>query len=149
MFRRLLTLLVALPLLLPQGVCVCDFMRSCEACEDCAVSVEPEKPSCGCHKHKQAQAVQDDDLEIAKGHTCHKSLPTEKQDNHVPGCPAKEGTAVWKADTAPAPVTFSLGLVGLLNYLELPVTTFTVSAPTIHLAASGRPIYLTFLTLRI
>jgi len=149
MFRSLLTILVALPLLLPQGVCVCDFMQKCEACTDCAVSVEPERPTCGCSKHKHAQTVRDDGQTIAKAHSCHKSSPTEQQDNHLPCCPAKTGSAVWKTDTTQSSTVIYLALVHLVNELELPAAITADAAPAVHLASSGRPIYLTLLTLRI
>jgi len=124
-------------------------MQTCEACEDCAVSVEPEKPSCGCRKHKQALPVQTDDLEIAKAHTCHKTIPTDKQDDHVPGCPAKEGSAVWKANTTqPSPVG-TLDLAGLLVSVDVAVPVSILPVPSIPVITSNRPIYLTTLTLRI
>lgn len=150
MFRRLLTLLVALPLLLPQGVCVCDFMQNCEACADCAGVVEPEQPTtCGCRKHKHLQASQNAAPSISPSHTCHKPFPTDRQDNHAPCCPAKEGSAVWKADTTQSVPALTLDLLALVSSVDaLPAATIH-PAPSIHFYAADRPIYLTTLSLRI
>lgn len=144
MFRTLLTLLVTLPLLLPQGVCTCDFMRKCEACVDCAVNVQAQSSCCHqCQRH----TVPKGEAVIVKAHGCHKSMPWEKQNSHQPCCPAKAGSAAWKA--IPSPVDVNFCLVGLVNGLELPVAVSVAPAPLAYLRSADQPIYLTLHTLRI
>lgn len=149
MLRRLLTLLVALPLLLPQGVCVCDFMQTCEACEDCANATELARPTCSCCRHQREAVIQDDAPAIAKSHTCHKSDSSDKKNDHLPGCPAKEGSACWKGDTAQPLMAVTLVYVGMLDSLDTPAATSALSASPIHLSTADPPIYLTTLSLRI
>lgn len=149
MFRRLLSLLVVLPLLLPQGACVCDLVQKCEACADCTGLVESAKPTCGCRKHQPAEPLQSVALTLTKSHTCHQTAPGDQQDEHLPCCPAKASSAEWKVEPPASPAPPSLDFAGLVNLLLPPVV---ISAPlklSVHLSATSQPLYLTLLTLRI
>lgn len=149
MFRSVLSLLLALPLLLPQGVCVCDFIQECEACADCTAAVEPEKPACGCHKHKPTEPVKNDAPTLTKHHTCHQHAPADQQDGHIPFCPAKAGSVQWKAEPAPPPAQPSLFFVGMVCLSQPPAVNSALLTPSFHLSSADQPLYLTLLTLRI
>src|SRR4051812_34137486 len=114
MLRRLLSLLLVVPLLLPQGVCVCDFMQKSEACSECNVRVEPAKPTCGCRKHRQAAAGAQEQTTIVRGHRCHQSVPADQRNDHAPGCPAKTGGAAWKIETAQTSIAVDSHFLGLV-----------------------------------
>jgi hypothetical protein len=94
MVRRLLSVLLVVPLLLPQGMCVCDLLQKCEACAatENSTPATAKRPTCSCckkHREKHASTAVD------RAHTCHRSSPADKQDHHAPGCPAKAGGGHW------------------------------------------------------
>lgn len=149
MFRSVLSLLLALPLLLPQGMCVCDLMQKCEACADGTAAVEPEKPACGCHKHKPAEPVKTDASTLTKLHTCHQNAPADQPGEHFPCCPVKAGSVQWKAEPIPSPAQPSFGFVGMVSLSLPPAVNSALLTPSFHLSSSDQPLYLTFLTLRI
>jgi len=144
MFRRLLTLLVALPLLLPQGVCVCDFLRKCEACTECDANVELEAPACGCQHERTAEVENDSD----KTCTCYQSGSPESPEHRTLPCPPKS-SAQWKADTATPPQPVCVPFVGLMTDPEALVTTSTCLSPSFQASTANQPLFLTLLTLRI
>ena len=139
MIPCILKLLVALPLLLPQGLCICDSLTTCQACAEPAASVETSLPACSC-----CAAEDDKALALTATHTCEPQ-PGEP---HVPGCPVKED-AHWKADLkSPSPL-LTVDFTCVTDSLDcLPVPS-AQSAPLADLHANQRPIYLTLLTLRI
>lgn len=148
MFCRFLSLLIALPLLLPQGLCVCGFALSCEACTSEPATAEAAPRCCNCHAH---QAVAENDVgkvSVAKDHTCHKSGPN-KCDDRAPACPTKNATSYWRADIGQAATPLTLDCM-----VSLPLEGFLADvsrACTVPLTVhqSDRPIYLTTLSLLI
>jgi hypothetical protein len=149
MAQRLLSLLLVLPLLLPPGVCVCDFVHRCQACSECEAKVELAKPTCGCCRHRRAAPAGKDQRTIARTHTCHRSIPIDRRNDHAPGCPAKTGGSVWKIKTAQASLSVSPQFTGIFAMPDVPAASAALSSPSFHLAAADQPLYLTLLTLRI
>jgi hypothetical protein len=134
----IIKLLVALPLLLPQGLCICDSLTTCQACAEPAASVETSAPACSC-------CIEDDKTPtLTATHTCEPQ-PGEP---HVPGCPVKED-AQWKADLkAPSPL-LAVDFTCIADSLDCLAVPSAQSNPFADFHGKQRPIYLTLLTLRI
>lgn len=150
MMRRIFSLLLVLPLLLPQGVCVCDLMKpQCEACAEGNVCVEQVESACSCCcKHKRHQAVENDGPSLTTSHTCAKSGP-DKEDRHLPICPIKTGGAQWKSALVSVPILADMAFVGMLPVADVTAAGSFTSAFPVHFDPSDQPLYLTLLNLRI
>jgi hypothetical protein len=145
MLRRLLTLLAALPLLLPPGVCPCRLVTVCDACTQQGVASEEAATACTCCEAEAAEPVADVVLTDAP---CCPPLPVnQNRDDHHPACPS-QGSAQWKADLTPVAASLLLDCVALATDLPT-VPTSAELAPSDFSPPSDRPIYLTLLTLRI
>ena len=144
MVRRFLTLLAVVPLLLPQGICVCDLLAPCAACEQPASTPSAPASACCC-ECCQAEPVVVDGAGLAALHSCQSS-PADR-DEHLPACPA-EGSAQWKADLGHGLPTIGLDVVGSVSTIDTPAVSMLL-APAAQLDTAERPLYLTLLTLRI
>lgn len=140
MVRRVLTLLLALPLLLPPGVCVCGLAQASTTPADCPVPAAAEAPTCPCCQHCVERAADDHEANAVAS----PASPL-KGDQHPPGCPARRGVAQWKC-SSPAPV---LPQIAALDAPYQPLPADPVLCACITLRSVERPIYLTTLTLRI
>jgi hypothetical protein len=155
MFRSVLSLLLALPLLLPQGVCVCDLVQQCEACAECTEctectrAVELEKATCGCHKHQPAEPGKTNAPALVKQHICHQNAHNSQQNEHIPCCPAKTGSVQWKLDPTPQSVQLGFDFFGTICHSQSPAVNSALLAPSFHLSSADQPLCLTLLTLRI
>jgi hypothetical protein len=137
MFRGVVILLVAWTLLLPPGVCVCHWLTTCQGC-----ATQPsEEPACSCcHEELEPLAA------VGSVHGCQ---PGQEPADHVPACPARDGTASWKSDRlSPLPQIADLHLSGLSTPVEERLTGLSW-ALSMTLDIAENPLYLTLLTLRI
>lgn len=143
---RIFTLLVALPLILPQGICLCDLVRSCESCA--AVVVAPVEPACRHCKCRQHAATDDTPSAApAKAHTCHHT--TTDGDNDPQTCPTQDGATYWKSDLGSATVLPALTALAVPTLDVLPTPASACSIAPVSLARFNLPVYLTTLSLRI
>lgn len=150
MFRMAVTLLVSLPLLLPQGVCVCDFLVKCEGCIEAAPSARVVETisTCKCCKHRKTEPPAHAAV-IGKQHTCHKSAPLNGKDNHSPCCPAKAGTGEWKCEPGSPQSSPCFAYCGPVTLLTPPLAEVANSIAAPDHFAHGPPVYLAILNLRI
>jgi hypothetical protein len=130
-YRQLLTFLLVWPLLLPSGVCVCDwFAADCHACAVCEADFDHT----------------DDKATLLPGHTCHHHAPAQNGSDHMPGCPAKSGHA-WRTE-APDRSTLVTGICAFIEFVaDLYSPSFAVEA--VRPVGPARAIFLTHLNLRI
>ena len=154
MLRRVLSLLLILPLLLPQGMCICDLAHSCRACEanPCTVSQAPapQRTACKCCKHKRTGSPGRPDRVLAQSHTCRHSIPAKRDDDkHAPCCPAKAGFGLWKTEPTSAPTVDTPTDWQRIASASPPAQPAAVAVPGDDLHPSGPLLYLTLLTLLI
>jgi len=130
-YRQLLTFLLVWPLLLPSGVCVCDWFAA--DCRACAVSEADSDHA-------------DDEAALVPGHTCHHHAPAQNSSDHMPGCPTKSGHA-WRTEGTDRStlVTGTCTFIALVADLHSP--SFALEA--VRLVGPCRAIFLTHLNLRI
>jgi hypothetical protein len=162
MFRVLLTILAGLPMLMPPGMCICQFVPCGRASGDetrlplpavGAVSVEADSgPSCGCgHRRSRSQQVTQEPGKPGGWQSIpvdHPS-PGPLAGQHAPGCPAAMTAATEKV----ALPTFQ---VHTLLVLALDCTGFTPVSVEVNSAAErvtirphSPPLFLSFCTLLI
>ncbi len=152
MLRRFLSLLLVLPLLLPQGVCVCDLVQACVASNRGAEQTQaPLSVSrCRCCKHKHAKPVHETSLAREQAPAGNESSPLQRgPDEHVPGCPA--GTIGGLLKTA-ANHNLMLRTLSFSNPVALTEASCSVSRPLGCVSAChfpDQPLYLTLHTLLI
>lgn len=148
MLRSLGTYLLIVPLLLPPGVCVCDLVASSgQAPQPESVTLSPECSGCRCQHHQRArqiaQARESADLPSAAA-----ELPAKSDEQHLPACPAKNGSVQWKAQTVSS--SHLIDRAVLPAQFELaPVVAVAAPAAVCDLCPSAPPLYLTLLTLLI
>jgi hypothetical protein len=138
------------PLLLPQGVCVCDFVAAPPAhVTPDEQQTEPETSACACHKHQRNHA--EDPVCPSSDQVRHSehSLPTNEQDNHIPGCPAKVAGGLWKVKSADPPSLVGSFVVGFLVASVGPTLKPGFPERSPGFTSLDHPLYLTLLTLRI
>lgn len=134
MLRTALSILLTAALLIPPGMCVCDHG-----------STHPESDFKG---HEAAP----DEVAGCPFHSCHEEhhpAPTAPDDHHAPGCPAKTGTAEWKAEVSVASVPS--GPNALVTFAT-PDLRPLASAPFLSSAeahSAAFPIFLATVSLRI
>lgn len=135
MLRRLLSLLLVLPLLLPQGVCACDFIEHQEAGTTVSEAAPPPACCARCRKHWHSHTTAQ----------TKQPAPVSHSDQDSP-CPTKAGGGLWKAAPAGTHVLSTADVlpVSFRTVLALPDPT---SSP--DLLRSDRTLYLTLLNLRI
>jgi len=136
MVRRLLTLLLAFPLLLPPGICVCEIASGRAAAPACPVN------GCACCQH-DAPAADPGPVHVTGGRPARDNGPA-----HLPGCPACENGAQWKCRTSPPDVAAPLPGAAPAP-LKAALSAAAVACPIASVCAAARPIYLTTLPLRI
>ena len=87
--RHLLALVVGLPMLMPPGMCACQFVpcrdASTEYQETSSDTVAVAAERCKCSTHRNAVELTSSDEPVAK------SSPSHVPHDHAPGCPAKLG----------------------------------------------------------
>jgi hypothetical protein len=91
---KLLSLVLTLPLLLPQGVCLCGIAsaESSASAEDSGREQEAAHPSC--HHHRSDKSADPSSAPPARP---HPGNPTDNQDDHAPGCPALKPAFVLRS----------------------------------------------------
>lgn len=107
MLRRLIVILLALPMLLPPGMCICQFQATFATPP--AQSENSEEPveccRCGnpnCH-HQRSEST----AKSATDSTGHDDVPAQKAPEHAPGCPANPCYLVHLAPKVEAKVLIS------------------------------------------
>lgn len=161
MVRFLVAFLVGLPLLMPPGVCICQFLPCAKAAANntrlpATRKVTPVlsegRSSCNCHRHRVSVTIEtaNDGGDVTSTSAKQSDpLPNDRH-QHAPGCPA----AVQSADKSHFTGTPRLMLkdvTGVMALLPLLVhRPGTVqSRPTISHRSADSPIFLTFCTLVI
>ncbi len=150
MVRKLVSLCLVLPLLLPQGVCVCDFVSpKCAPTAQAATQPESETFTCSCRKHRRTCAQNRSCFQSAQVQQTGRSVPADQQEEHIPGCPAKAGGGLWKEKPADPPA-----LAGSIVVRLFPVPDGANAPSCVGEFPSladpyNHPLYLTLLTLRI
>jgi hypothetical protein len=149
MARRVLSLLLILPLLLPPGVCICDLLHRCEACTESprptSVVASPSRTTaCHCCRHKHTGPVAQHQVA-----PCHDPVPADGKDPHAPGCPAKTGGSWWKTEptvTATPDANSWCGMVAVLDAQRPPQVSWRLTA---QFCPPDQSLYLALLNLRI
>lgn len=152
MFRAAVTFLVALPLLMPPGMCICQFARLSRS-HPSSLSFgmppagTPTRAGCGqcsCFARSENHVHVEDDRPDADLDSCPQPVS-----RHEPGCPAvntvdwsKIGSSITTVDVQPAPTG------------SVPLSDLVAASPAFsrlgHAAPASRDhIYITFRTLLI
>jgi hypothetical protein len=143
MFRKSLSLLLVVPLLLPPGVCVCDCAAS-----KCAAAGGDEQAAPDLHDGEDHDVCCDCCHPPAKkGHVCDRPAPADHPFRHAPGCPAAVGEQ-WKIKPTHPTVLPTADRAGLAPVPDT-VPQASESGFRSRHAAPGQPLFLTLLTLRI
>jgi hypothetical protein len=139
MLRALIRILVAWPLLMPQGVCVCQFLRGeCvpSSCQQC-VTAGDQSTDTDCHCHHPDNQTKD--CSAGQGHPRPADLP------HPPGCPARQ-TAVDYSKLVPPqgsrPVSTLDALAGISCFQAVPLSRAAVNQAAAIPGSSYLPIYI-------
>jgi hypothetical protein len=158
MVRTFIVLLVGLPLLMPPGMCVCQFVP-CERSDVSAVTpseTDGTAPTCCCAR--KARRERADARPDASGLTAGDSsvkgsardrTPSPRPANHDAGCPASLSVAFSKVSPANPLTVAAADRTG--ESVALPATP-TLSFAMTDLAAEGPsalPLYLSHCTLLI
>lgn len=144
MLRTVVKLLLMVPLLLPQGVCVCAWAAPAPEAPPSAPSAPTSHCSrCSCHQHSRTALPVES--RVAAGTTA--DWPVES-DQHAPACPASK--VEWKALITVSPNS----LVSQTLCVTLPELILTCSEETLACqldapVPAARPLYLSLLNLRI
>ena len=124
MIRVWLTLLAVLPMLVPQGICLCQFLpceqpASTPTAESTLSPVAAKTSSCSCSRHS-SRGASSDRQGPGEGRQVHASiasaapLPEERSSplphSHMPGCPALTAAS---ARSAVLPVWTPVGLLSV------------------------------------
>lgn len=133
--RHLLALVVGLPMLMPPGICVCQFVPCGDASTEYqetsseTVAVATERCKCSTHRDKTELASTDELLaKLSPGHAPHE---------HAPGCPAKLGTTPNKI--APPPLVAPDALDLAVSYCWVEVQSIASRKLTDEVLVQGSP----------
>jgi hypothetical protein len=148
--QKLFSLVLIMPLLLPQGMCICDLIpQKSTAGTEGEAATEEAPPCCRCHRHQRRRTAEQASTASARSHPHQLPAPVQRDEDHVPGCPAKAGGGLWKhtsrdPHSLTASTFASLAEASPCSLPEAP--TPLLPAP---IASADPPIYLTLRTLRI
>jgi hypothetical protein len=121
--RRVLLLLIACPMLLPPGFCICKFVDVAPPTAAAKAETAPKQGCCCCHRHAKPKAP-------ASPHPDAPSAPTKTPDEqHVPACPAHPCWAIFRAATLPGSHNSALAAAVLVND---PLLSWEPSCPTLN-----------------
>jgi hypothetical protein len=162
MFRVLLTILAGLPMLMPPGMCICQFVPCGRASADetrlpvptdGAVTVAVDSgPSCGCgHRRSQSQQAKQKPgkpggLEnIPVDHSAPNPLPGQ----HAPGCPAALTAATEKVALPTSQLQTLLVLA--LDFVGSAPVSSEMDGPSerVTIRPHSPPLFLSYCTLLI
>lgn len=146
MLLKFLSLLLAFPLVLPQGMCVCHLAAPIWA-EGEETGQAFAHGSCSEHEHGP-----DDQFcsGTERDQHRHGPIPTNSSDQHVPGCPALKRDFVLPSTTAhPIPVPVCVCSAFYLLPAANAAVVQTPARVSPDVSAGDPPRYLTLLTLRI
>lgn len=105
MFRVLLTILIGLPMLMPPGTCICQFVPCGRASADetrlpspgeTAVSAGADSGGCGHCRRRSEQTNQEPGKPGGESIPIDHSSPVPLPGQHAPGCPAACTTSTEK-----------------------------------------------------
>jgi hypothetical protein len=136
MLRTLLSLLAVLPMLVPSGLCVCQFAPG-RAADSSASKLTANAESCPCcasHAERESDS----------------SEPSSPDDNHCPNCPAVLGVAT--ATALPAAPVLAPDAVAASPLITEPVVVATHSNnrfDTSFVCASAPPLFVCHCSLLI
>lgn len=109
MLRRLMVILLALPMLMPPGICICQFQPTFVTAS--SSSEDTEEPVVCCRKCGRAKC--DHQKNTSSGQTPARSDdsdPSPQSPDHAPGCPANPSYSIRTTPTVEAKV--SVGEIG-------------------------------------
>jgi len=156
MIRTLVFLLVALPMLVPPGMCICQFDLT-GRCSPAAVRVAsaPEQASSGhertprsscCCRHRKGGAAEHLDRAGGLASEGGPGIPAGRE--HAPGCPAARSLDYFKVERNINSVAPPADLAGFFALPAIPARqALLISSPA--QARPALPVYLTLCTLLI
>jgi hypothetical protein len=149
---RLLTFVACLPLLQPNGFCVCKWVRLGLIPTHSTISTTSQvEPTCSkntCCSSNDCSSKEQKQENIKTCTHCGQSEPSSK-DEHRPDCPESYGVTQSKfVETAPSLAHLWLPTSGLLVALPTPFVS-RLDADSRPIQPCGRPLYLTHCTFTI
>jgi len=138
--RHLLALVVGLPMLMPPGMCVCQFVpcsdASTEYQETSSDTAAVAAERCKCSTHRNAVELTSSDEPVAK------SSPRHVPHDHAPGCPAKLGATPNKIAPPPLVAPHALDLVVSYFWVEAQSIASRGLADEVLVQGSPPPLFL-------
>lgn len=145
MLLKVARLLLILPLLLPQGVCVCMFMAPASEAPVQNIASAMRCSRCAC-SHRHAASATPASCHLS-GFTSGADAPDDDDDQHLPACPGRK--LEWKALSDNALVNVTAPALWVSLYEVLATDSSTPFAPFQAAYPSAPPLYLSLLNLRI
>ena len=145
MLLKVARLLLILPLLLPQGVCVCMFMAPASEAPVQNTASPMRSSRCACnHRHVAATTSSSCSL---PGFASAADAPNDDDDQHLPACPGRK--LEWKALSGNALVNVTAPALWVPLCEVLATDSSTPFDPFQADFPSAPPLYLSLLNLRI
>lgn len=145
MLRGIVLLLTALPMLMPPGICVCQFAHRSGNSNDSAQTTSATTLSatrcCKCSTHNDFENFSD------AGTTFANHSPSPEDPKHDPGCPAVLGTTPNKIVLASVVMPSEFGVAtAILELVPSKAATFG-RFQSDSITHSDPPLFLTYCTL--
>lgn len=166
MVRAMVAFLIGLPLLMPPGMCICQFVPdaraaepeptevSCQEEQDAHAeepcTVPPRKCSCACHRPPKAEPVANTSIVSITSLRSAADEPKVPDDSrHVPGCPALRSVDNSKVAETHRPLLDRVDAVPEFLRLVLFMAIATARVEVHRPEAAGSPLYLSQCSLLI